>query len=232
MADTIFAERGAVRGMERELRNVVSNLIFSFLDTTKSPAVLSNHSLVSLYPSMRKRLGSHGKTSLLEGTILPAIPKVVRLALRVFYLYIWLSPVLEVLDIVFGETDGHSGNKAEPVTLSLTITVSANATPSATAAINTTPSDLDDAVDESSTTTPAIQSMAANAPVSSLSQGGTPVKPLADSQMSSSLDRAEEAMDTMKSWKTAVSVIKQVMDHVSPIVEVRSFFPHVSPTPR
>jgi hypothetical protein len=100
-----------------------------------------------------------------------------------------------------------------------------------TAAINVpnpTPSDLDEAVDESSTGGPTnrlnsdtMQPMAANAPLSSLSQGGTPVQPMADGQTSITLDRAEEAMDAMKSWKTAVSVIKQVMDHVSPIVEVR-----------
>jgi hypothetical protein len=99
---------------------------------------------------------------------------------------------------------------------------------------NPIPSGLDDAVDESSTAGPTnqlnsdnMQPMAASAPLSSLSQGGIPVQPMVDSQMSVTLDRAEEAMDTMKSWKTAVSVIKQVMDHVSPIVEVRitSFSP-------
>jgi hypothetical protein len=40
------------------------------------------------------------------------------------------------------------------------------------------------------------------------------------SPLSSTLDRAEEAMDTIKTWKSAVAIIKQVMDHVSPIVEV------------
>jgi hypothetical protein len=80
---------------------------------------------------------------------------------------------------------------------------------------NPTPSDLDYAVDELSTAGPTdqlnsdtMQPIAANAPLSSLSQGGIPVQPMADSQMSVTLDRAEEAMDTMKSWKAAVSVIK------------------------
>jgi hypothetical protein len=139
--------------------------------------------------------------------------------------------MLEALDIVFGRTDRHSGHELEPVTLSLAITVSANASPSLTAAINMpnpASSDLHEAVDESNTASPTIQlisdvmqPVAVNAPLPSLSQGGTPMWPAADSQMSGSLDRAEEAMDMMKSWKTAVSIIKQVMDHVSPIVEVR-----------
>ena len=56
-------------------------------------------------------------------------------------------------------------------------------------------------------------------------EGDTPVGRVEDSQtkLSSALDSAEEAMDTMKTWKVAVGVIdvvKQVMDHVGPIVKV------------
>jgi hypothetical protein len=185
MANTICAERSANRGMEQEPRNVVSNVTFLSLGTTKSPAVLSSHSLVSQYPSMRKRLGLHRKISLLEGMIQPA--KVVRLSSSYSsYSCIWLSAVLEELDffsagladiLYFERSSSHS----------LTITVSANASPSQTAAIdipNPTPSDLGDAVDESSTAGPtnqldsdAMEAMAATTPLSSLSQGGTPVQP-------------------------------------------------------
>jgi hypothetical protein len=52
--------------------------------------------------------------------------------------------------------------------------------------------------------------------------GSTPVGPVADShtEMSRTLDSAEEAVDAMKTWKSAVDVVKQVMDHVGPIVKV------------
>jgi hypothetical protein len=45
---------------------------------------------------------------------------------------------------------------------------------------------------------------------------------VADSQteMSHALDRAEEALDTVKTWKATVSTIKRVMDTVSPILKV------------
>jgi hypothetical protein len=52
-----------------------------------------------------------------------------------------------------------------------------------------------------------------------------PVRPVVVSQaeMSSTLGRAEEAMeamDTIKAWKTAIDVVKQVMNTVDPIAEV------------
>jgi hypothetical protein len=65
MADTICAKYEAPRGMERERRRLVGNVLFLFRFTTESPAVLYNHSLVLQYPFMRK--GPRGKTSLLEG---------------------------------------------------------------------------------------------------------------------------------------------------------------------
>jgi hypothetical protein len=46
MADTICAERAATRGMERKCRRLVGNVVFLFLFTTDSPAVLYNHSPV------------------------------------------------------------------------------------------------------------------------------------------------------------------------------------------
>jgi hypothetical protein len=56
----------------------------------------------------------------------------------------------------------------------------------------------------------------------------TPAIPVAESQLQTSrnLDSAEEAMDAIKTWKSAVDVVKQVMDYVGPIVKVclTSFF--------
>jgi hypothetical protein len=45
---------------------------------------------------------------------------------------------------------------------------------------------------------------------------------VADSQveMSHTLDHAQEVVDAMKTWESAVGVIKQVMDHVGLIVKV------------
>jgi hypothetical protein len=72
-----------------------------------------------------------------------------------------------------------------------------------------------------------MQSTAVTIPLPPLSgdppiESSTPVGPVADSQtdMSRSLDRAEEAMDNVKTWKSTVETIKQVMDIVSPIVKV------------
>jgi hypothetical protein len=43
MADAVCAEREATRGMVRERRRPVGNIVFLFLFTTESPAVLYNH---------------------------------------------------------------------------------------------------------------------------------------------------------------------------------------------
>jgi hypothetical protein len=57
-------------------------------------------------------------------------------------------------------------------------------------------------------------------------EGGTPLEPVAVSQMdmSSTLDRVEEALDTVKTWKSAADAIKRVMDTVSPILQVCSIY--------
>jgi hypothetical protein len=47
--------------------------------------------------------------------------------------------------------------------------------------------------------------------------------PDGQTEMSRTLDRAEEAMkamDTMVAWKSAIDVIKQVLDAIGPIAEV------------
>jgi hypothetical protein len=57
------------------------------------------------------------------------------------------------------------------------------------------------------------------------SEGDAPARPVVVNQVkvSRTLDRAEEAMeamDTINTWKTAIDVVKQVMDTVDPIAEV------------
>jgi hypothetical protein len=96
------------------------------------------------------------------------------------------------------------------VTPHLTIAVSAS--PSMTEAVNISnhsSADLDN---------PTRLSRADDLPIRS----GTFVGPVTDSQMkmSHTLDRAEEAMDMVKTWKNTVDIIKRVMDTVSPILEV------------
>ena len=57
MADTICAERGSTRGMERERRHLVRNVVFflKFLCTTESLTALYTNSLVLPYLFMEKR---------------------------------------------------------------------------------------------------------------------------------------------------------------------------------
>jgi hypothetical protein len=112
--------------------------------------------------------------------------------------------------------------------------VSANARSSPTAAVDTlTPRTADPAQEGAASpilqsNSEAIQPTEVTAPLS-LSQtsdlpieSSTPVGPVADTrtEMSHTLDSAEEAMDAVKTWQSAVNVIKQVMDHVGPIVTV------------
>jgi hypothetical protein len=77
MANTIRAEHGSTRGMEREPRYIVRNVLFLFLSVSESPAALHNHSPASPYPFMRK--GLWRPTSLLEGRRLLVNPEMVRL---------------------------------------------------------------------------------------------------------------------------------------------------------
>jgi hypothetical protein len=97
---------------------------------------------------------------------------------------------------------------------------------------NPTPTNVDDPVAEGDTAPPDVQangepiqptvvpaplSLPGDPPIES----GTPVGPVgSQTDMSRSLDRAEEAMDTVKTWKSTVKTIKQVMDIVGPIVKV------------
>jgi hypothetical protein len=153
-----------------------------------------------------------------------------------------LLSVLHVeLDIVFNSADGHGRHSTMPDT-HLTITVSATADSSLpTALITSDPvaTELVDSAAEGDAVRPSIQlnhetsqPMAVAASLSPFSQrldlpteGNTPVRPavVSQSEMSRTLGRAEEAMeamDTIKAWKTAIDVVKQVMDTVDPIAEV------------
>jgi hypothetical protein len=149
------------------------------------------------------------------------------------YSCFWLSTLHVELDIVFGDDDGHSRRAKELATV-LTITVSSNASSSRTATVNIPNLTLDNPVTEG-VTRPIVQSdtdgaqpTAVSAPISDFSRtgdllvdSGTSVGTVPDSQtgMSRHPDRAEEAMDAVTTWKSAVNVMKQVMDTVSPIVK-------------
>jgi hypothetical protein len=144
---------------------------------------------------------------------------------------------LEV-NIGFSNTVGHARYITGPTTLSLNITVSANAGSSPTTVVNI-PSprtaDPDDLVDQEGAAPPIVQSNSeamqpteVTSPLSLSLTGGLPIEgsifvgPATDTraEMSHTLDIAEEAMDAVKTWRSAVYVIKQVMDHVGPMVTV------------
>jgi hypothetical protein len=77
MANTIRAEHCSTRGMERDLRYIVGNVLFFLLSASESPAALHNHSPASSYLFMRK--GLWRPISLLEGRRLLVNPEMVRL---------------------------------------------------------------------------------------------------------------------------------------------------------
>jgi hypothetical protein len=112
--------------------------------------------------------------------------------------------------------------------------VSANASSTLTATVNTPNPPVDDPVTEGGVTHPIFQSntetaqlMAVAAPTRFSGAGdrpiesGTPVGTVADSQaeMSCPPDHAKEVMDTVETWKRAIDIIKRVLDTVSPNVK-------------
>jgi hypothetical protein len=152
------------------------------------------------------------------------------------YSCFWLNTRHVELGIVFDSADGQPRQTKEPATV-LTITVSSNASSSRTTTVNTPNLRMDNPVAEGGITPPIVQSDAepaqiatATAAISHLSrtddtliESGTSVLvgAVAANQtgMSHPPDSAEEAMDTMKAWRSAVHVMKQVMDTVSPTVK-------------
>jgi hypothetical protein len=160
---------------------------------------------------------------------------------------VWLSILHIEIDIVFGRDDGYS---MEVTTLFLTITESANRNSSLNAAVNTTSPitvDLDGPAAEGGATPLAVQRKCETMqtiPVTSLppslrtgdlprESDTPPVQPEVGSQpetSSTALRRAEEAINninTIGTWRSAVTNIKRVMDIVAPIVAVclKSFLP-------
>jgi hypothetical protein len=151
-----------------------------------------------------------------------------------FYSCFWLSILHVELDIVFGNADGHSKQTKKPATV-LTITVSPNASSSRT--VNTPNLIPGNPVTEGGAPRHIVQSDAETAqpttvaaPLSDFSKtgdllvdsgSGTPVGTVPESQpgMSRHPDRVEEAMDAVTTWKSAVDVMKQVADTVSPILK-------------
>jgi hypothetical protein len=136
------------------------------------------------------------------------------------YPCVWLTILHVELDIVFVSADGHIAHPTEAITLFLMITESVNANSSLNVAVNIpipTATDLDN---------PAVEGGPAR-----LADGDVQSTTVAGGQTEtprSALRHAEEAINTMKTWKSAVSIIKRVMDTVSPIAAVCtiSFFTH------
>jgi hypothetical protein len=169
-------------------------------------------------------------------------PDTVRLFLRIV-IYMTCSASYIEVDIVFGSTDsgGRDMHSSEPNTFTITITVSADAGPSLTGVVNTqSPMAAHIPVAEGSsvrhtvsTNTEAMQLTSLSVPISPSSQkgdlpieSGASVLPVADRPLSdtdtprATLRRAEEAINTIKTWNSAVNVVKLVMDTVGPIAAV------------
>jgi hypothetical protein len=158
--------------------------------TTESLVVLYSRSPALQSLFMRK--AQYTKTSLLEGRRSPVNPSVVRLFFLNILIHLAEHLTIE-LDIVLSSADGHAGRQTESATL-LTITVSANARSSLIATVTTANSATSDR-DNS-----ALEDQA--------------------EMLSAALGRAEDAINTMETWSSAVDVIKRVMDAVSPIAAV------------
>jgi hypothetical protein len=138
---------------------------------------------------------------------------------------VWLITVHAELEIAFRSVDGHSGHPAEPVTVFLTIavTVPVNASPSLTAAVNTSsPAAIDIPVSEGSAMRPTAQTSTEKVESSVLVQRAGDSETVAETSRTG-LRRAEEAVNIVNAvttWKSAVTVIKRVMDVVTPIAVV------------
>jgi hypothetical protein len=80
MADTIFAERGSARRMERESRRIVRTGVFALQCPADTPTVLPTRSPALRYLFMRR--GPCGETSFSDSRRYPVKPDGVRLSLR------------------------------------------------------------------------------------------------------------------------------------------------------
>jgi hypothetical protein len=143
------------------------------------------------------------------------------------------------LEIILSHEGGHDEYTTEPVTLFLKITESSDLIPSSSNTLNPTSTNRDGTIDDlergpvyrtiqasGETTQHAIST----APLLRLSrtsdlaiESSTSVQQIPGSQTEVpriALRRAEEALNTMETWGTAVGVVKRVMDAVSPIAAV------------
>jgi hypothetical protein len=155
----------------------------------------------------------------------------------------WLSILYIELDIIFVGADRHP---MELATTSLRITVSANVGSSMDAAAST-PNNIGTTVDSGNhiaegdaarpvvqTNNETMQPAAVTPPLSPLpySSNSIVVGSVADNQteMSDTLNNAEIALDTMRTWSSAVEKVKCVIDAVSPIAEVcfKKYYPVLS----
>jgi hypothetical protein len=122
-------------------------------------------------------------------------PSMVRRLLRII-IHLAEHLIYIELDIILSGADSHAGRQTESATL-LTITVSAHASSSPTATVttvNTATGDRDNPARDNQTDQTEM--------------------------LSAALGRAEDAINTMETWNSAVDVIKRVMDAVSPIAAV------------
>ena len=158
MEDTICAERRSTRGMERERRYIVRNVVFFFLflctiEFSHSAVQRLSRITISLYG--RKTM----TTDILVGREeIVCKPRHGRSNSWKCYSYIWLIVVHAELEIIFHSADGHAGRPAEPVTVFLMVAVSANTSSPLTAAVNTPgPAAADIPVSEGSAVRPTAQ---------------------------------------------------------------------------
>jgi hypothetical protein len=134
----------------------------------------------------------------------------------------------------------HDGHPVEPATLFLTITVSANATPSLPAPVNTSSpatTDADNRAVEGGTGHPTFQVNDETAQPTTVIAPFPPFSRMGDAAIESGISvgleadgqaeiprivlrRAEETLNAMETWSIAVDVVKRVMDAVSPIAAV------------
>jgi hypothetical protein len=154
-----------------------------------------------------------------------------------YYSSVWLSILHIELDVVFNNTDARDGHPTEPTTLFLMITVSPNTASSSNAVVETpNPTTIDPDRSVAQGGAPCLtvpfdnETMQSTAFATTISGKGDlpierdiPVRLVPESQTEMSrtaLHCAEESISTIKTWKRAVSVIKWVMDTVSPIAAV------------
>jgi hypothetical protein len=127
-----------------------------------------------------------------------------------------LSIVHVELEIIFSSGDGHGRHLGEPVTLLLTISASTNSLNAAATSPSPKRTTLNNSGAEGGGARPGDLPTGGNTPVGPVQAGHT--------EISCTVDRAEEAMNamnTMIAWKGAIGVIKQVLDAIGPIADVR-----------